>query len=169
MLSVIDSLIHVRYYLGLTGVCCIVGLVSQSVDIREFAYRNGVTNDRGQAECQKKGSRPQRLPVVGSLVPDLGYVMLRLFQPPTILRPVSGHVQALSTPILVQLALSPFHDASSSTDVLIQSPLYVLNGIWSTTPSSEDAIGGVSAIIWSLTLLPLLKSVSVPPAKVLHF
>ncbi|KAI0060612.1 potassium transporter [Artomyces pyxidatus] len=42
------------------------------------------------------------------------------------------------------------------------SPLYVLNGIWSTSgpaPSKEDVIGGVSAIIWSLTLLPLIKYV----------
>ncbi|KAJ3506567.1 hypothetical protein NLJ89_g6796 [Agrocybe chaxingu] len=42
------------------------------------------------------------------------------------------------------------------------SPLYVLNGIWPSSgpmPSNEDIIGGVSAIIWSLTLLPLLKYV----------
>ncbi|PPQ80985.1 hypothetical protein CVT26_003495, partial [Gymnopilus dilepis] len=42
------------------------------------------------------------------------------------------------------------------------SPLYVLNGIWPSTgplPSQEDIIGGVSAIIWSLTLLPMLKYV----------
>ncbi|KJA24112.1 hypothetical protein HYPSUDRAFT_39258 [Hypholoma sublateritium FD-334 SS-4] len=40
------------------------------------------------------------------------------------------------------------------------SPLYVLNGIWPSSgpvPSKEDIIGGVSAIIWSLTLLPLIK------------
>ncbi|PBK97534.1 potassium transporter [Armillaria gallica] len=42
------------------------------------------------------------------------------------------------------------------------SPLYVLNGIWPSTgevPSKEDIIGGVSAIIWSITILPLLKYV----------
>ncbi|KAF7314527.1 hypothetical protein MKEN_00925800 [Mycena kentingensis (nom. inval.)] len=42
------------------------------------------------------------------------------------------------------------------------SPLYVLNGIWPSSgdlPSKEDVIGGVSAIIWSLTLLPLIKYV----------
>ncbi|KAF5319910.1 hypothetical protein D9611_011090 [Ephemerocybe angulata] len=42
------------------------------------------------------------------------------------------------------------------------SPLYVLNGIWPASgplPSKEDVIGGVSAIIWSLTLLPLFKYV----------
>lgn len=42
------------------------------------------------------------------------------------------------------------------------SPLYVLNGIWPASgplPSEEDVIGGISAIIWSLTLLPLLKYV----------
>ncbi|KZT56800.1 potassium transporter [Calocera cornea HHB12733] len=42
------------------------------------------------------------------------------------------------------------------------SPLYVLNGIWPATgdlPSDEDIIGGVSAIVWSMTLIPLLKYV----------
>jgi K+ potassium transporter len=48
------------------------------------------------------------------------------------------------------------------------SPLYVLNGIWSTSgpvPPKEDVVGGISAIIWSLTLLPLCKYVRVgsPP------
>ncbi|KZO92922.1 potassium transporter [Calocera viscosa TUFC12733] len=45
------------------------------------------------------------------------------------------------------------------------SPLYVLNGIWPSSgdvPSEEDVIGGLSAIVWSLTLLPLLKYVSYP-------
>ncbi|KIK08027.1 hypothetical protein K443DRAFT_86126 [Laccaria amethystina LaAM-08-1] len=44
------------------------------------------------------------------------------------------------------------------------SPLYVLNGIWPASgplPSEEDIIGGISAIVWSLTLLPLLKYVFV--------
>ncbi|KAG5650229.1 hypothetical protein H0H81_000252 [Sphagnurus paluster] len=42
------------------------------------------------------------------------------------------------------------------------SPLYVLNGIWPQSgppPSKEDVIGGVSAILWALTLLPLIKYV----------
>ncbi|KIP07228.1 hypothetical protein PHLGIDRAFT_118284 [Phlebiopsis gigantea 11061_1 CR5-6] len=42
------------------------------------------------------------------------------------------------------------------------SPLYTLNGLWPATgpvPSKEDVIGGVSAIIWALTLLPLCKYV----------
>ncbi|KAJ3818862.1 potassium transporter [Lentinula raphanica] len=42
------------------------------------------------------------------------------------------------------------------------SPLYVLNGIWPSSgpvPSKEDVIGSISAIIWSLTLLPLIKYV----------
>ncbi|KAF7364932.1 hypothetical protein MVEN_00363800 [Mycena venus] len=42
------------------------------------------------------------------------------------------------------------------------SPLYVLNGIWPASgdpPSKEDVIGGVSAIVWSLTLIPLIKYV----------
>lgn len=45
------------------------------------------------------------------------------------------------------------------------SPLYVINGIWppgGPVPSEEDVIGGVSAIVWSLTLLPLLKYVRFP-------
>ncbi|KAG8886271.1 hypothetical protein FRB98_001368 [Tulasnella sp. 332] len=40
------------------------------------------------------------------------------------------------------------------------SPLYVLNGIWPSSgpaPSEEDIIGGISAIVWSLTLVPLIK------------
>ncbi|KAJ7134907.1 potassium transporter [Mycena epipterygia] len=42
------------------------------------------------------------------------------------------------------------------------SPLYVLNGIWpgsGEVPSKEDIIGGISAIIWALTLTPLIKYV----------
>ena len=42
------------------------------------------------------------------------------------------------------------------------SPLYVLNGIWPTTgpvPPKDDVIGAISAIVWSLTLLPLCKYV----------
>ena len=42
------------------------------------------------------------------------------------------------------------------------SPLYVLNGIWPPSgpvPSEEDVIGGLSAIIRSITLLPLVKYV----------
>ncbi|KAF8521952.1 potassium transporter-domain-containing protein [Hysterangium stoloniferum] len=44
------------------------------------------------------------------------------------------------------------------------SPLYVLNGIWPAdgpAPSKEDVIGGISCIIWALTLIPLLKYVLV--------
>ncbi|KAG6902524.1 hypothetical protein C0995_015342 [Termitomyces sp. Mi166 len=40
------------------------------------------------------------------------------------------------------------------------SPLYVLNGLWPASgppPPKEDVIGGISAILWSLILLPLLK------------
>ncbi|KAG8799422.1 hypothetical protein FRC16_005165 [Serendipita sp. 398] len=42
------------------------------------------------------------------------------------------------------------------------SPLYTLNGIWPSSqppPSAEDVIGGISAIIWAMTLLPFLKYV----------
>jgi KUP system potassium uptake protein len=42
------------------------------------------------------------------------------------------------------------------------SPLYVLNGIWPASgpvPPKDDVIGAISAIVWSLTFLPLLKYV----------
>lgn len=42
------------------------------------------------------------------------------------------------------------------------SPLYVLNGIWPSdgpAPSQEDVIGGISCIIWALTIIPLIKYV----------
>ena len=45
------------------------------------------------------------------------------------------------------------------------SPLYVLNGIWPAdgpVPSKEDVVGGISAIVWALTLMPFLKYVSAP-------
>jgi KUP system potassium uptake protein len=48
------------------------------------------------------------------------------------------------------------------------SPLYVLNGIWSSSgpaPPKDDIIGCISAIIWSLTLLPFCKYVLI----CLHF
>ena len=39
------------------------------------------------------------------------------------------------------------------------SPLYVLNGIFGNVqaPSVEDTVGAISAIVWSLTLVPLVK------------
>ncbi|OAV89538.1 hypothetical protein, variant [Puccinia triticina 1-1 BBBD Race 1] len=40
------------------------------------------------------------------------------------------------------------------------SPLYVMNGIFPSTgpaPSAEDAMGAISAIIWTLTIVPLIK------------
>ncbi|KAH8091688.1 potassium transporter [Cristinia sonorae] len=46
------------------------------------------------------------------------------------------------------------------------SPLYVLNGIWPAAgdvPPAEDVIGGISAIIWALTILPLIKYVFIAP------
>ena len=42
----------------------------------------------------------------------------------------------------------------------LSAPLYVLNGIFPPTgpvPSDEDVIGAISAIVWTLTLLPLIK------------
>lgn len=42
------------------------------------------------------------------------------------------------------------------------SPLYVLNGIFPSSqpaPNEQDIVGAISAIVWSLTLLPLLKYV----------
>ncbi|KAK7676632.1 hypothetical protein QCA50_020375 [Cerrena zonata] len=46
------------------------------------------------------------------------------------------------------------------------SPLYVLNGIWPAdgpVPPEEDVIGGVSAIIWAIIILPLIKYVFICP------
>ncbi|EFP81578.2 uncharacterized protein PGTG_07827 [Puccinia graminis f. sp. tritici CRL 75-36-700-3] len=40
------------------------------------------------------------------------------------------------------------------------SPLYVMNGIFPSngpSPSAEDAMGAISAIIWTLTIVPLIK------------
>ncbi|KAF9644319.1 potassium transporter [Thelephora ganbajun] len=48
------------------------------------------------------------------------------------------------------------------------SPLYTLNGIWAPdapAPPKEDVIGGISATIWAMTLLPLVKYVFI----CLHF
>ena len=47
----------------------------------------------------------------------------------------------------------------------------MLNGIWPASgplPSEEDIIGGISAIVWSLTLLPLLKYVQKPHFSTWH-
>jgi KUP system potassium uptake protein len=43
------------------------------------------------------------------------------------------------------------------------SPLYTVNGMWPASgpaPPQEDVIGGISAILWALTLLPLFKYAS---------
>ncbi|GJJ12901.1 hypothetical protein Clacol_007147 [Clathrus columnatus] len=48
------------------------------------------------------------------------------------------------------------------------SPLYVLNGIWPSNgpvPSQEDVIGGISCIIWALTIIPLMKYASTHDAN----
>ena len=48
------------------------------------------------------------------------------------------------------------------------SPLYVLNGIWPASgpvPSKEDVIGGISAVVWALTLIPLIKYVRPNPSS----
>ena len=91
----------------------------------------------------------------------MGYSSLK---PSCNLTPCSGIIYS----DIGTVSIVTFHDASSSTDIRIQSPLYVLNGIWQTTPSPEDVVGGISAIIWALTLLPLLKYVSVLADEVLH-
>ncbi|KAG7095371.1 hypothetical protein E1B28_006129 [Marasmius oreades] len=60
------------------------------------------------------------------------------------------------------LALLSFQTLGIVYSDLGTSPLYVLNGIWHSndnSPPKEDVIGGVSAIIWALTLLPLIKYV----------
>ncbi|KZP18771.1 potassium transporter, partial [Athelia psychrophila] len=66
------------------------------------------------------------------------------------------------------LALLTFQTLGIIYSDIGTSPLYVLNGIWPSSgavPSEEDVIGGISAIIWALTLLPLLKYVFIS----LHF
>lgn len=153
-------LVHFSSPSHFLSVCALLSLAP-----RTTGDSNGSTNNQGQVQCQKKGSRPQGFPIVGSLVPDIGYA---LFIPASNDPAASRRVQVSSTPILAQSALPLFHEASSSTDTLLQSPLYALNGIWSTAPSAEDVVGGISAIIWALTLLPLLKYVSVLASEVLH-
>lgn len=40
------------------------------------------------------------------------------------------------------------------------SPLYALNGVFPSSgdvPSEQDVVGGVSAIIWAIILVPLIK------------
>ncbi|KAL7409758.1 potassium transporter [Mrakia frigida] len=40
------------------------------------------------------------------------------------------------------------------------SPLYTMNGLWPASgpvPSTEDVVGGTSALFWALTLVPLVK------------
>ncbi|EIM79439.1 uncharacterized protein STEHIDRAFT_163629 [Stereum hirsutum FP-91666 SS1] len=42
------------------------------------------------------------------------------------------------------------------------SPVYTMNGLWPATgpvPSAEDVVGGISAIVWALTIIPLVKYV----------
>ena len=71
--------------------------------------------------------------------------------------------QTLGTPFL--FSSCTLHDTRNSGIIYSDigtSPLYVLNGIWSTSgpvPPKEDVIGAISAIVWSLTFLPLLKYV----------
>ncbi|KAJ8082836.1 hypothetical protein PM082_008693 [Marasmius tenuissimus] len=60
------------------------------------------------------------------------------------------------------LALLSFQTLGIVYSDLGTSPLYVLSNIWRAQdpqPSREDVIGGVSAIIWAITLLPLIKYV----------
>ncbi|ESK88352.1 hypothetical protein Moror_14785 [Moniliophthora roreri MCA 2997] len=60
------------------------------------------------------------------------------------------------------LALLSFQTLGIVYSDLGTSPLYVLNGIWHAdgdVPPPDDVIGGVSAIIWAVTLLPLIKYV----------
>ncbi|KIY68292.1 potassium transporter [Cylindrobasidium torrendii FP15055 ss-10] len=77
----------------------------------------------------------------------------------------AGHVkrEALSVSGSALLYLS-FQTLGIIYSDIGTSPLYVLNGIWPAAkgaPSREDVIGGVSAIVWSITLLPLFKYVFV--------
>ncbi|KAF9268281.1 potassium transporter [Marasmius fiardii PR-910] len=58
------------------------------------------------------------------------------------------------------LALLTFQTLGIVYSELGTSPLFVLNGIWDAVdeiPTDEDIIGGVSAVVWAVTLLPLIK------------
>ncbi|KAL0581213.1 hypothetical protein V5O48_000801 [Marasmius crinis-equi] len=60
----------------------------------------------------------------------------------------------------LELAWLTFQTLGIVYSELGTSPLYVLNGIWDPNdpvPPKEDIIGGVSAVIWAVTLLPLIK------------
>jgi K+ transporter len=62
-----------------------------------------------------------------------------------------------------QLAIMAFSNLGIIYSDIGTSPLYVLSTIWSTSappPSEQDIIGGISAIVWAFTLLPLVKYVS---------
>ncbi|KAG8843145.1 hypothetical protein FRB96_004344 [Tulasnella sp. 330] len=75
--------------------------------------------------------------------------------------PYSSHRQALQLSGLALMSMT-FQSLGIIYSDIGTSPLYVLNGIWAASgpvPSDEDIIGGVSAIIWSLTLVPLIKYV----------
>lgn len=68
----------------------------------------------------------------------------------------SLHVSRSFHPLLISCAGIIYSDIGTS-------PLYVLNGIWPANgpaPPKEDVIGGISAIVWAMALLPLLKYVS---------
>ncbi|KAH9824989.1 potassium transporter-domain-containing protein [Melampsora americana] len=63
-----------------------------------------------------------------------------------------------------QAAPSLFITAFASVGVIYgdigTSPLYVLNGIFppeGPAPSAEDTIGAISAVLWALTIVPLIK------------
>ena len=95
---------------------------------------------RQQARATAKVSEPKRVNITSFIISNTGYAFshLRLtFLDPSLLGVV-------------------YSDLGTS-------PLYTLNGIWPANgplPSAEDVIGGVSAIIWAITLLPLIKYVS---------
>jgi hypothetical protein len=97
---------------------------------------------------------------------------LRFLSPPwsvALFVPAGWHLPYLVFRPLVSslplLFLSHLHDVRNLGIIYSDigtSPLYVLNGIWPASgpvPPKDDVIGALSAIVWSLTLIPLLKYV----------
>lgn len=63
------------------------------------------------------------------------------------------------------LALMSFSTLGIIYSDIGTSPLYVLSTIWPSSgpvPSEEDVVGCLSAIVWAMTLLPLIKYVRAP-------
>ncbi|KAL4246797.1 Potassium transporter [Abortiporus biennis] len=140
------------------------------------------SSDDLQAKSVMEGLGPQFLLAVCYFPPlrPLGFVLVRCARAIRVViskhwyknlcrKPESGHAPTVGTQTRTALRVSGLALLSLSFQTLGiiysdigTSPLYVLNGIWPASgpvPSKEDVIGGLSAIVWSLTLIPLVKYV----------